>query len=293
VARTSRAGGISRAQRRWTRDVPGAGAGTERPPKPAAPGDLGRRVVAEVLGTSMLVLFGAGSVVAALSANDGVIDYAALGMISIAFAVVVAVVIYAFGTTSGAHINPAVTLTLAARGRFPAAEVLPYLAAQFAGGVLGALLIIAVFGDAAVDLGGTGGTALADGVSLLRGVVAEAAGTFLLVIAIFALAVDRRAPTGWAGFVIGLAVACAVLLIGPITGGSLNPARTFGPLLTTTLWGGDTTWGDLPVYLIGPVVGGVLAGLTYDFVARPREAEAAGQAQGTAGDIEGRRESGR
>jgi glycerol uptake facilitator protein len=128
-------------------------------------------------------------------------------------------------------------------------------------------------------------------VSLLRGIVAEALGTFLLVTAIFALAVDRRAPAGWAGFVIGLAVACAILLIAPLTGGSLNPARTFGPLLVTTLWSGDTEWGDLPAYLIGPVLGAVLAAFAYDLVARPADAQDVVEPpQGAAGDITGRRE---
>jgi glycerol uptake facilitator protein len=185
-----------------------------------------------------------------------------------------------------------VTIALAARRRFPAQEVVPYIVAQVLGGIIGAMLIVAAFGDRAVDLGGAGGTSLADGVSFLRGVVAEGIGTFLLVTAIFALAVDRRAPPGWAGFVIGLSVACAILVVGPLTGASLNPARTFGPLLVTTLWSGTTNWGDLPVYLIGPVVGGLLAAYAYDLVARPAEAEAAmaEPAQGTAGDITGRRE---
>jgi len=92
--------------------------------------------------------------------------------------------------------------------------------------------------------------------------------------------------------IIGLSVACAILVIGPLTGGSLNPARTLGPLLVTAIWGGDARWGDLPAYLIGPVVGGVLAAYAYDYVARPGEAEPAvpEPAQGTAGDITGRRE---
>ena len=161
--------------------------------------DLGRRLAAEALGTGLLVLFGAGSVVAALTVGGGRLDYAGLGMVAIAFALVVAVVIYAFGTTSGAHINPAVTIGLAARGRFPLGEAGPYIVAQAGGAIVGALLVVAAFGGQAVDLGGTGGTALADGVSLVRGVVVEAIGTFLLMTAIFALAVDRRAPTGWAG----------------------------------------------------------------------------------------------
>jgi glycerol uptake facilitator protein len=258
----------------------------------AASNALGRRLVAECIGTGLLVLFGAGSVVAALTVGGGRLDYAGLGMVALAFALVIAVAIYAFGTTSGAHLNPAVTIALAARGRFPVRDAGPYMIAQAVGAVIGALLIVAVFGKRAVDLGATGGTSLADGVSMLRGVVAEVIGTFLLVTAIFALAVDRRAPPGWAGFVIGLSVACGILLVGPLTGGSFNPARTFGPLLVTTLWGGNTAWGDLPAYLIGPVLGGLLAAFAYDLVARPADAEAAiGEPpQGTAGDITGRRE---
>jgi len=254
---------------------------------------LGRRLLAEALGTALLVLFGAGSIVAALHVDPRGLDYAALGMVSIAFALIIAVAIYALGTTSGAHINPAVTLALAARGRFPAAEAVPYISAQLVGAALGALGIVAVFGTAAVDLGGAGGTQLADGVSFWRGVVAEALATFVLVLAIFALAVDRRAPAGWAGLMIGLAVACTILLIGPVTGGSLNPARTLGPLLVTALWGGATDWEDFPVYVIGPVVGAVLAAFAYDLIARPREAEEAldEPAQGAAGDITGRGEA--
>ena len=253
--------------------------------------DLGRRLTAEALGTGLLVLFGAGSVVAALRTGDGTLDYAGLGMVAITFAIVIAVAIYAFGTTSGAHINPAVTVALAARGRFPASEAVPYIIAQLAGGFVGALLILLAFGDSAADFG-TGGTTLADGVSLVRGMVAEAIGTFLLVTAIFALAVDQRAPTGWAGLVIGLSVACAILLIGPLTGGSLNPARTFGPLLATTFWGGDTDWGDFAAYIVGPLVGAVLAAWAYDVVARPREAGPAVEepVRGTAGEVTGRQE---
>jgi glycerol uptake facilitator protein len=252
--------------------------------------DFGRRLIAEALGTALLVLFGAGSVVAALRAGGGRLDYAGLGMVAIAFALVIAVAIYAFGKTSGAHINPAVTIALVARGRFPVGEAVPYIVVQLIGGFLGALLIVAAFGKEAIDLGGVGGTHLADGITFWRGVIAETIATFLLVTAIFALAVDRRAPTGWAGLIIGLSVACAILLTGPITGGSLNPARTFGPLLVTDLWGGNTDWNDFPVYLIGPVAGGLLAAFAYDFVAQPGEVEepAVEPAQGTAGDIAGR-----
>ena len=205
---------------------------------------LARRLIAEAVGTGILVLFGAGSVVAALTVGGGKIDYAALGMISLAFALAVALAIYAFGETSGAHINPAVTVSLATVGRFPWADVPGYIGAQAVGATAGAALIVAAFGGHAVDLG-TGATTISDGTGYFQAIVAEAIGTYLLVLAIMALAVDTRAPAGWAGFMIGLAVLAAILLIGPLTGGSLNPARTFGPLLVNTIGGGDTNWGDL------------------------------------------------
>jgi glycerol uptake facilitator protein len=218
----------------------------------------------------MLVLVGAGSVVATLTV-DGEVGYASLGFISLAFAFVVALVIYGFGPVSGAHINPAVTISLAVTRRFPWPEVVPYVLAQLLGGVVGALLIVAVFGTDAADLG-LGATTLSDGVPYWQGIVAEAVGTFVLLYAVMALAVDSRAPLGWAGLMIGLAVAAAILLIGPQTGGSLNPARTFGPYLAATLFGGDIPWSDLGVYVIGPLVGAVAAVLAYDFIAQTRTA---------------------
>src|SRR5215213_3948958 len=250
---------------------------------------LARRLVAEVVGTAILVLFGAGSVVAALRMGGGELDYPGLGMVALSFAFAIAVAIYAFGTTSGAHINPAVTVSLAATRRFPWGEVPAYVVAQLVGATSGAALIAAAFGGDAVDFG-TGVTTVADDVTYAQGIVAEAIGTLLLVTAVMALAVDSRAPAGWAGFMIGLAVAAAILLIGPLTGASLNPARTFGPLLAATLGGGDTEWGDLPAYLVGPLAGGVLAAVAYDAIARPRDAdvEAAEPPQGTQGDVTGR-----
>jgi glycerol uptake facilitator len=235
---------------------------------------LARRILAEVVGTGILVLFGAGSVVAALRMGGGKLDYPGLGMVAIAFAFAIAVAIYAFGTTSGAHINPAVTVSLAATGRFPWGDVPTYVVAQLVGATAGAALIVAAFGGDAIDFG-TGGTTLADDATYVQGIVAEAIGTFLLLTAIMALAVDSRAPAGWAGFMIGLAVAAAVLVIGPLTGASINPARTFGPLLVTTIGGGDTDWGDLPLYIVGPLAGGGLAAFAYDAVVRPRAVEAA------------------
>jgi glycerol uptake facilitator protein len=92
---------------------------------------------------------------------------------------------------------------------------------------------------------------------------------------VMALAVDSRAPLGWAGLMIGLAVAAAILLIGPVTGGALNPARAFGPYLALALFGGTVSWSELPLYIIGPVLGAIAAALSYDYIAETRSAEVA------------------
>jgi glycerol uptake facilitator protein len=254
--------------------------------------DLGRRLLAEAIGTAILVIFGAGAVVAALRLGNGKLDYAGLGIIALSFALAIAIAIYGFGTTSGAHINPAVTLSLAVVRRFPWIEAIPYIVAQLVGALGAGVLIVAIFGKGATHLNDTGGTVLGANVTHGQAVGAEAVGTFLLVFTIMALAVDRRAPAGFAGLVIGLAVACAIMVVGPLTGGSLNPARTFGPYLTTSIFGGSPPWKDYWVYVVGPLAGGAIAALVYDFVARPgrEEVPAAGAAeQGTAGVVEGRR----
>lgn len=235
-----------------------------------------RRLLAEFVGTGLLVLFGAGSVVAALTINAGRLDYAGLGIIALAFGLVVALAIYAVGTTSGAHINPAVTVALAAARRFSWAEVAPYVVAQLLGAFAGALLIVAYVGSRATDLGSVGLTSLGVGVNGLQGIVAEALGTFLLVFTIMAVAVDERAPAGWAGFLIGLAVATEIMLIGPFTGGSVNPARSFGPYLVNQLFGGSTPWSEFYVYIVGPLIGGVAGALCYEVLVRPGAAVVGG-----------------
>ena len=251
---------------------------------------LSRRLVAEALGTGLLILFGPGSVVAALALGDGALDYAGLGIIGLSFGLVVALVIYAFGSTSGAHINPAVTVALAVTRRFPWRDVAPYVAAQLVGAVLGGLLVVAAFGTASVDVSNVGAVSFGEGVGYPRAILVEALGTFLLMLTIMALAVDTRAPAGWAGLMIGLSVTCVVVVLGPLTGAAINPARAFGPFAASALAGGDVPWSQLPAYVIGSLLGAALAVISYDLLARPRVAEAEAEpAQGTQGDIVGRR----
>src|SRR3954469_12253039 len=260
--------------------------------EPPVDANLSRRLVTEAVGTGLLILFGPGSVVAALALGDGDLDYAALGIIGLSFGLVVALVIYAFGSTSGAHINPAVTVALAATRRFPWREVGPYVAAQLVGAVLGGLLVVAAFGTASVDVSNVGAVSFGPGVGYPRAILVEVLGTFLLMLTIMALAVDKRAPAGWAGLLIGLSVTCVIVVFGPLTGAAINPARAFGPYAASALVGGDVPWSQLPAYVVGSVLGAFVAAISYDLLARPRAAEAfAGgePPQGTQGDIVGRR----
>ena len=254
------------------------------------PGTLSRRCAAELVGTALLIIFGPGSVVAALRVGKTV-DYPALGVIALSFGLVVAVVIYAFGTTSGAHINPAVTISLAVTKRFPWRDVGPYVVAQLLGSVVGGLLVVGTFGREAVSRGQVGGVAFSSGVGYGQAVLVEAVATFLLVVAIMGTAVDRRAPAGWAGLIIGLSVTCLIVVFGPLTGAAVNPARAFGPNATASIFGGSVDWAQFPAYVIGSIVGGVAAAFCYDLIARPRDAEDLDQsAQGTQGEVLGARE---
>jgi glycerol uptake facilitator protein len=247
--------------------------------------DLARRMVAELIGTALLVIFGAGALVAALEVGKGTLGYAGLGIVGFSFALVIAGVVYAFGTTSGAHINPAVTIGLASARVFPWRDVPFYVFAQAVGALCGGLLIVAIFGQHAIHLNAAGGTLVGAGFHKSQAAVAEGLGTFLLLLLIMALAVDRRAPTGWAGLVIGLMVACEIMVIGPISGGSVNPARTFGPYAATSIFGGSPPWHYYWIYWAGPVVGGVLACWAYVFVAAPpRLWEPAGEPEAAVGN---------
>ena len=234
---------------------------------------LGQRALSEALGTGLLVLVGPGSVVATLvlagDSTPAITGSDLLG-ISFAFGFIIAVVVYAFGKVSGAHINPAVTFALAVTKRFPWREVPAYWGAQLVGGVLGALGIWAVFAQAGIDLGMGQTSFNEDTTAWASAIFAEGIGTFMLMLAILGI-VDTRSPNDLAGIVIGGAVIAIIMLIGPITGASLNQARAFGPELVAEIGGGVTHWGQLiPVYVIPGLIGSALAAFVYDALATPR-----------------------
>jgi glycerol uptake facilitator protein len=234
---------------------------------------LSQRALAETLGTALLVLVGPGSVVATLKlAGDTTpaITGADLLGISFAFGLVITALVYAIGKVSGCHINPAITFALAATKRFPWREVPTYMAAQVVGAVLGALAIWAVFSGLGIDLGMGQASFDESTTTWASAIFAEGIGTAILMFAVLGI-VDSRSPGDFAGIVIGGVVVAIIMVMGPITGASLNPARAFGPELVSAIGGGATHWNQLiPVYVLPGLVGSGLAAVAYDFLATPR-----------------------
>ena len=237
---------------------------------------MGQRAFAEALGTALLVLVGPGSVVATLvlaGDSEPAITGADLLGISFAFGLVIAALVYSLGKVSGCHINPAVTFALAATKRFPWREVPVYWAAQVIGAVLGALGIWAVFASSAIDLGMGQTSFNEDTATYAQAIFAEGIGTFILMFAILGIT-DSKSPGDLAGLVIGGVVIAIIMVIGPLTGASLNPARAFGPELVSAFGDGATTWAQLiPVYVLPGLVGATLAALTYNLIAEPRRTQ--------------------
>ena len=239
-----------------------AGSGTER------------KFIAEVIGTAFLTFIGAGAVTETnflIASGHAHLTEADLGIIGFSFAFALAISIYTIGKVSGCHINPAVTLALLATRRIEAWLAGVYIVAQFIGAVIGALGIILVFGPAAAKVAGDMGvTSFASPTNAIQAAAVEAVGTFIFMFVITAMAADSRSPVGWAGLIIGITLGVVIMVVGPITGGSLNPARSFGPALIQSVFGGKVDWSQYWVYVVGPIVGAVAGAFAYDFVAEAR-----------------------
>lgn len=211
--------------------------------------------VAEFVGTFLLVFF----IVAILSVEHG-LGYADFAVIGLIHWLALAVIVYSFGGVSGAHANPAVTVALAVVRRISVPNAVTYVVFQLAGGLAGALVGKLIFltpgraanyGAAALNRAGLHATPL-------RGLLAEAIGGFILVLAVMATAIDPRGSKPAAGIVIGAGLALPVMAFGPLTGAGINPARWFGPAIVAS------KFSDFWLYIVGPVAGGVLAALLYD-----------------------------
>jgi len=214
-----------------------------------------RAAIAEFVGAFCFVFVGAGSV-CALAAVGGGINLVA---VALAHGAVLAALTAGLGRVSGAHFNPAVTVALTAAGRLNAGRAAAYVAVQLAGAALAALALRSVLPpEAAGEPARLGATVLGVNVSPGRGVWIEGLLTFVLVTAVYGTAVAPGGPAGFSPLAYGLAYAAGVLAGGPLTGGSMNPARSTGPAIVTgnlaALW----------VYWIGPLLGGMAAAWTCD-----------------------------
>lgn len=213
--------------------------------------DLARRALMEGIGAFAIVVAGCGAIVADATRGGAL---GAVG-ISLAFGLIVMVMVYAGGHLSGAHYNPAVTVAFTLARHFPPRAAVVYIAAQLAGAAAGALLLLAAWPDAPADLGATV-PSVAAGTALLYEIVLTA----LLMLVITAVATDTRAVGAAAAIAIGGTVALDALFGGPITGASMNPARSFGPALASEQW--SVFW----VYLVGPIAGAAIGVFGYELV---------------------------
>lgn len=244
--------------------------------------NITKKFIAELIGTFFLVFFGTGSAVVTLLIDDGV-NHGAAGIgllgglgdwlaIGLAFGLTVMACIYLFGKISGAHLNPAVTIGLLVSKNISLIDSVYYIVAQAIGAVLGSLLLFVCLGSPAVTIGGLGATAPGLSVGYIPAMIAECIGTFFLMLVVMGVAVDKKADPGVAGISIGMTVAAVIIVLGAFTGASINPARTFGPYLMDTLLGGTNLWGFFPIYLVGPIVGAILAALVYTYLAKGNDA---------------------
>ena len=226
---------------------------------------LSTSLVAELIGTFALIFIGAGA---------GAIGIGGLVGVAFAHGLVVLGFAYAYGHISGTHINPAVTLGVLAAGKIDANRAVAYIVAQCLGGILAAFALRWVLGGTATGLGATtlaqsvttpGGVTIGPIVPTV-GLVVEAILTFFLVNAVMNAGISGKATIP-GGLAIGLTLTFCILMGGPLTGASLNPARTLGPAVATG------NFSDIWVYLAGPALGGIAAGLLYRYFYEERESQ--------------------
>ena len=236
---------------------------------------LFKRSVTELLGTFWLVLGGCGSAVLAAAFPDAGIGL--LG-VALAFGLTVVTMAFAIGHISGCHLNPAVTVGLAAGGRFPASQIVPYIIAQVVGAVLGAgLLYVIASGKAGFDLaGGFASNGYGDHspgkYSMMAGFVCEVAMTAMFLFIIMG-STHGKAPAGFAPLAIGLGLVLIHLVSIPVTNTSVNPARSTGPALFVGGWAIQQLW----LFWVAPLIGGVIGGVVYRWLSDEPEGIVAGR----------------
>jgi aquaporin Z len=223
-----------------------------------------KRYAVELLGTAVLVFIGVGS---------AVISGKLIGVlgIALAFGLVLLTLVYAIGPVSGCHINPAVSIAMLVAGKMSAKDAAGYIIAQCIGAIIGAgLVLVVASGTAGFSLAesrlGTNGYGIASpgGYSLLAGAIIEVVLTALFVFVIFG-SLSRDAPKGFAGLAIGFALAMVHIVGIPVTGTSVNPARSLGPAVFV----GGTALAQLWLFIVAPIAGGILAALAWKYFEPP------------------------
>lgn len=217
-----------------------------------------KAALAEGLATMLFVLLGAGAVSVSGALSAGALDPARLVAIALAHGVAILVLVSTFGKISGGHINPAVTFAMVLTGKMGLRRGGTYVVAQVIGAVIGALLIKAML-PAAME-GNIGSHGLGNGVTVMQGLLVEIVLTATLVMVIFGTAVDPKGPGTIAPIAIGVTVLIIHLFAVPLTGAGVNPARSFGPALISGAW--ENHW----IYWVGPLIGGGIGGLLYEYV---------------------------
>lgn len=234
-----------------------------------------RAVVAEFIATAVFLFVGVGTIVSVvhlLGEEDVPIAFPGVILtIGVAFGLTIALLVAAIGRISGGHINPAVTFAAVLTGRTKPLVGLLYVAAQVAGAVVGVALLKAVLADGVEGSLGVQSVDVEAVASVQLGLLIEIILTFILVFVVFATAIDPKGPHSIAPIAIGLAVLVDHLIGIPLTGASMNPARSFGPAAITNMW--HDHW----LYWAGPLIGGGTAGVLYYFLfmlGRPEGEEA-------------------
>ena len=212
--------------------------------------DAWRHFLAEFIGTFALVFVGSGAIIR-VAATGG-----SLAEVALAHGLILSVMVTALMRISG-HFNPAVTATFMVTRRIEPVMGVVYMIAQFTGAIIAAFVLKGLLPAAAVESTRVGGQMIASSISFGGAIALEAIATFFLVWVIFGTAVDPKAPRV-GGFAIGLTIAADILVIGPFTGASMNPARSLGPAVASGVFEAQA------VFWIGPLIGAIAAGVLYD-----------------------------
>ena len=221
-----------------------------------------RNWFAEAIATYALVFFGPLAIILSVVAFGDGLSIESIIMISLAHGAAIGLMVYAFGHISGAHINPAVTIPMMITKKISVADGIGYIIFQLIGAVVAAFSLKAILPEigAKVNFGTQGGPSELLNNSVMAGITVEIILTFFLVTVIFLTAVHKKAPAGIHGISIGGMVFLLHLVGVPLTGASMNPARTFGPAVVSGFW--ELHW----LYWVAPIIGGIIAGVIMNYI---------------------------